>query len=325
MLSLITLLFVLILLSVKLTTANLLLLFNGSSSSILSTIFPQNILDVKLGLLQDVDFKCIQSDLSSTTYAAFDPASNISSASLSVKSTGNNCIDISWTSSKANSDFLIEDCISFGTNREWIAGQETFTSFLFTNTSQGTRYAMQPFVASDIYSEHKKLGGVLQAQWLSSDGWIVKINPNTFDTPLWSSFRADDTQPSLCLRSEWSGLYGPPLNRITKLEYHVCKYANIADTWVEQVQSKINFMNNHPARNMTRHPVWSTWATFKKDINETAVLIFADAIVSSSYPFSVLEIDDKWSTKYGDLMFDPIKFPTPLIMVAVTILFSPKL
>lgn len=51
------------------------------------------------------------------------------------------------------------------------------------------------------------------------------------------------------------------------------------------------------------------------DINQTAVLSFARRIVQSGYPYSVLEIDDRWSSAYGDFTFDADKFPDPQQMI----------
>ena len=46
------------------------------------------------------------------------------------------------------------------------------------------------------------------------------------------------------------------------------------------------------------------------------MLEFASEITSRGLPRSVLEIDDRWSTVYGDFDFDPIKFPSPQDMVS---------
>lgn len=58
-----------------------------------------------------------------------------------------------------------------------------------------------------------------------------------------------------------------------------------------------------------KKPIWTTWARFKTNINESVILGFADDILANEYPISQLEIDDKWTTEHGDLTPDPIKFP----------------
>lgn len=66
---------------------------------------------------------------------------------------------------------------------------------------------------------------------------------------------------------------------------------------------------------MMEYPIWSTWAKFKADINQDKVLSFATQIAENNLPRSVMGIDDCWSTAYGELCFDPVKFPDPAEMV----------
>lgn len=42
---------------------------------------------------------------------------------------------------------------------------------------------------------------------------------------------------------------------------------------------------------------------------------FADAILANGFNCSQLEIDDRWETDYGDMEFDPVKFPDPTAMI----------
>lgn len=66
---------------------------------------------------------------------------------------------------------------------------------------------------------------------------------------------------------------------------------------------------------MMQYPIWSTWAQYKRDIDQKKVLSFASQIVEQGYPRSVMGIDDCWSASYGELRFDPLKFPNPREMV----------
>ncbi len=62
-------------------------------------------------------------------------------------------------------------------------------------------------------------------------------------------------------------------------------------------------------------PIWTTWARYKDRIDQQKVLDFAREIVENDYPFHVLEIDDRWQIRYGDLEFDPTRFPDPRGMI----------
>jgi myogenesis-regulating glycosidase len=70
-----------------------------------------------------------------------------------------------------------------------------------------------------------------------------------------------------------------------------------------------------PPLRMMRDPIWTTWARFKDAVTQSDVLAFAEDIVARDLPRSVMEIDDRWSVKYGDLEFDKLKFPDPASMV----------
>ena len=66
---------------------------------------------------------------------------------------------------------------------------------------------------------------------------------------------------------------------------------------------------------MFTDPVWSSWAQYKTEINESVILNFAQEIAAQGFDNSQLEIDDKWESCYGDAIFDPQKFPEPGQMV----------
>jgi alpha-glucosidase (family GH31 glycosyl hydrolase) len=70
-----------------------------------------------------------------------------------------------------------------------------------------------------------------------------------------------------------------------------------------------------PSLSLFRKPIWTTWAQYKADINQETVLDFAQQIINQGYPYQVLEIDDRWQIEYGDLEFDPERFPDPVGMV----------
>ena len=70
-----------------------------------------------------------------------------------------------------------------------------------------------------------------------------------------------------------------------------------------------------PPASVLRAPIWTTWAKFKHGVDQAKTLAFAREIRANGLDGSVMEIDDKWQSAYGDLDFDAKKFPDPKGMV----------
>jgi alpha-glucosidase (family GH31 glycosyl hydrolase) len=79
--------------------------------------------------------------------------------------------------------------------------------------------------------------------------------------------------------------------------------------------SEVGHPHSTPPLELFGAPVWTTWAQYKDLIDQEKVLDFARQIREHGYPGQVIEIDDRWQVQYGDLEFDPERFPDPRGMV----------
>jgi len=70
-----------------------------------------------------------------------------------------------------------------------------------------------------------------------------------------------------------------------------------------------------PPQDLFVRPTWTTWARYKSTIDEEVVLGFAEEILAHRYPRHLFGIDDRWQICYGDLEFDPQRFPDPRGMI----------
>jgi alpha-glucosidase (family GH31 glycosyl hydrolase) len=70
-----------------------------------------------------------------------------------------------------------------------------------------------------------------------------------------------------------------------------------------------------PPAELFGKPTWTTWARYKTEVSQEVVLNFAEEIIRHGYPYNVMEIDDRWQVHYGDLSFDPARFPDPKGMI----------
>jgi alpha-glucosidase (family GH31 glycosyl hydrolase) len=70
-----------------------------------------------------------------------------------------------------------------------------------------------------------------------------------------------------------------------------------------------------PHPQVLRDPIWTTWARYHKRVDQAKVLQYAQEICDRGLGRSVMEIDDMWQTRYGDLAFNRKKFPDPKAMV----------
>lgn len=55
----------------------------------------------------------------------------------------------------------------------------------------------------------------------------------------------------------------------------------------------------HPHDGMITEPIWTTWAKYKKEINDKTVIKFANDIRNHGYKKGQLEIDDNWEVSWN--------------------------
>ncbi|GAB4111300.1 MAG: glycoside hydrolase family 31 protein [Acidobacteriota bacterium] len=70
-----------------------------------------------------------------------------------------------------------------------------------------------------------------------------------------------------------------------------------------------------PLREYFTEPIFNTWIEYMTRVTQEDVITYARKIRQSGFPAHVLDLDDGWSIAYGDLEFDPVKFPDPRAMV----------
>jgi alpha-glucosidase (family GH31 glycosyl hydrolase) len=84
---------------------------------------------------------------------------------------------------------------------------------------------------------------------------------------------------------------------------------------LREVQQRFVALVGHPrTAPSTRHlalPIWTTWARFKQEIDQSRCLQFVREIRAAGFPIGTLEIDNRWQTAYGDIEFDASRFPDP--------------
>ncbi|XP_042311260.1 myogenesis-regulating glycosidase [Sceloporus undulatus] len=164
-----------------------------------------------------------------------------------------------------------------------------------------------PFVTSDVYSFRNSFGGVQERYWLSSRAVAIKINDSV---PFHLGFNA--TERSLTFQARYKDSpYSPPLEDQTspELSYQICVGSDITSVHKYVAQSYFKKPLKIPSEKMFRFPIWSTWAMYKKEVDQDKILEFAQMIQKYGFRYSHIEIDDMYMEHYGDFDFDPQKFP----------------
>lgn len=169
------------------------------------------------------------------------------------------------------------------------------------------------------------LSGVMTPAWFSSNGALiiadspveVGINQPPADYPRFQWTFATDgrgafaDRPFLERNKTGDGLFtftGESLNlQFSFSENAVTAYQNLVTHFGRPTEL--------PPEELFSKPTWTTWARYKTAINQEVVLKFADEIIAHQYPRGVMEIDDRWQVYYGDLEFDPQRFPNPKAMI----------
>ena len=110
------------------------------------------------------------------------------------------------------------------------------------------------------------------------------------------------------------GLLSVEMPGVSALAYDIVVGGDVRDA-VRHVIREVGYPRAVPPADFFRLPVYTTWVEHKVPVSQQKVLEFARAIRRHRLPCGVIEIDDKWEDRYGDLKFDPAKFPDPGAMV----------
>lgn len=165
------------------------------------------------------------------------------------------------------------------------------------------------------------LSGILTPAWYSSNGTLiiaqgpvsVGINQPPADYPRYDwGFAMQNRGPYANRPFTDPGKMGDGLITIqgNPLDLHFW-FAEDAKGAYRHLIDHVGHPAEIPPQTLFANPTWTTWARYKTAINEEVVLKFADEIIEHRYPYDVLEIDDRWQVYYGDIGFDPLRFPDP--------------
>lgn len=216
------------------------------------------------------------------------------------------CYQFDWQVT-VGMETVLTDCWDIG-EAHWYGGfEDYYQPWPLEKRSKN----LTAFVPHDSYQ--KLLGGVQERFFISSKGVGVYIED---DVPLFISINAfNDKQ--MCLQAKYvRHPYQNFRGRLPSLSYHICVSTNVRLIHDYMMRTFIKLRpTDIPDETMFRKPIWSTWAQYHKDINESLVLDFADNIIKNSFTHSQLEIDDDWTPKYGDMDFNNVKFPDAKSMV----------
>jgi myogenesis-regulating glycosidase len=144
---------------------------------------------------------------------------------------------------------------------------------------------------------------VAERYWLNSNGVFVFVDNNA---PLFID-QNNEHPGFLCLQAKRAlpyDIYHPTFD----FRYHVGIGLDARAAHMQAVAKFLGKPTGHPDEKMVREPVWSTWARYKREVNEAVVKEFAQEILDNGY-VGQFELDDNWEECYGAAAFDKTKFP----------------
>ncbi|XP_045163953.2 myogenesis-regulating glycosidase-like [Mercenaria mercenaria] len=169
---------------------------------------------------------------------------------------------------------------------------------------------LSAYLVNDSYVG--EIGGVVERYFFSSSGVGIFIDHNV---PLYFSLNQPD-EGLMCFTAKYEKYpYFNNGSTFPVLKYKVCQGENILDIHKKMSAMFIEKPSGIPDEKLFKYPIWSTWAQYHKDVNQSTVLEFASNILKYDFTHAQLEIDDDWTPAYGDMNFNTQKFPNATQMV----------
>lgn len=228
---------------------------------------------------------------------------------LVVENLLDNCTAVHWSKMENVQNYPIDCFLLQG--RNWYGGAELYKQVWPFEKSvvEMAAYYPQDTILT-YYQNIPAFGPVLGRYWINSLGFAVVGSQSS---PLVVSINSTKEPGKLCLTIDPTRY--PETNIPPHLHYTLCKRDNVKAIHQAMAKKYFKKIANVPDDTMVRYPVWSTWVKYHKGVNQKDVEEFLDQIVANNFTCSQVEIDDKYTTTYGDYDFDPIKFPNPKEMI----------
>ena len=194
------------------------------------------------------------------------------------------------------SQIIERDCIELHSNRQsWYGGPQQKRQYWPVDKLQLKDYSYLTKEADNC--------GIAERYWLNSVGGFVYVDSTS---PLFIDQNIDKNH--MCLVAKKALPFDTHTNTYT-FNYFIGIGRDSRQVHLEAVHQLLKKPSGHPDERMVRHPIWSTWARYKRDINTSVVDEFADEILANKFNNAQFEIDDDWEICYGALTFNEKKFP----------------
>lgn len=147
--------------------------------------------------------------------------------------------------------------------------------------------------------------GVAERYWLNSAGSFIYVDATV---PLFINQNVIGSD-TLCLTAKKELPYDRYDTQAFSFVYYIGVANDVRTVHMQAVRKFLQQPTAIPDERMVRHPIWSTWARYKRNINAEIVSKFADEILANGFNNSQMEIDDLWEVCYGSLTFNQTRFP----------------
>ncbi|XP_071109181.1 myogenesis-regulating glycosidase-like [Haliotis cracherodii] len=216
------------------------------------------------------------------------------------------CVDVSWRATSCVTEVLT-DCLDLGKGH-WYGGSE-LREQLWPLEKVSTN--MMPFVGTDSdFTDN--YGPVQERMFFNSDGHGIYIDE---DIPLFVSINATGDK-KLCLQAKYDEYWYSSGNvKLPELNYTMCTAPDVRSIHQLLSDRYIKKPEGTPNPLLFRSPIWATWSKYKTKVNQSLVIDFVNDIKKNNFTICQIGIDDVWTPKYGDLVFDPETFPDPKSLV----------
>ena len=219
------------------------------------------------------------------------------------------CINVNWRSSEPEEPSEFLDCFDLE-GKHWFGGAELYKQEW---PLEKASIDMMPYLPSDtilgIGRGKKVYGPVLERYWFTSTGMAILVNESV---PLHVSVNSSGDR-QLCLKADYQDY--PSSQTPLHLSYKICVGDNAKDIHQFVMKQFFQHPTGIPDVRMMKEPIWSTWAQFGKGVTQDKIMGFVQKIKESGFSHSQIEIDDKYSTVYGEFDFDSSKFLDPKSMI----------